>query len=171
MDRRPAAEDRPAAGERPNPVPGRRIGEHGVIGDLQTCALVASDGPLDYLCWPNLDSAAVFAALLDPVEGGEFSLAPDLPGAWRMQSYLPETNVLATRWMGDGGGSQVVDFMPHPEGRGGLPHRLVRRVRVTRGQVRFTAGCRPCFGYANALGLFSEELDLRGERSAISRKA
>ena len=148
MDSRPAAEDLAVSGARPNPMPGRRIGEHGVIGDLQTCALVASDGTLDYLCWPNLDSATVFAALLDPAVGGEFSLAPDLADARRTQSYLPDTNVLATRWTNDIGSAEVVDFMLHPQARVGLRHRLVRRVRVTRGEVVFNACCRPRFDYA-----------------------
>ncbi|HEY4291609.1 trehalase-like domain-containing protein [Luteibacter sp.] len=49
---------------RENPVPGRGIGEHGVIGNQDTIALVAIDGTIDFLCWPHLDSPTVFAALL-----------------------------------------------------------------------------------------------------------
>src|ERR1700688_1077971 len=55
----------------PNPAPLRAIGEHGIIGNLGTAALVALDGTIDFLCWPNLDSPSIFAALLDPAEGGD----------------------------------------------------------------------------------------------------
>lgn len=83
----------------PNPPPLRAIGEHGIIGNLGTAALVALDGTIDFLCWPNLDSPSIFAALLDPDEGGEFSLAPTLRGTRTIQLYLPDTNVLMTRWL------------------------------------------------------------------------
>src|ERR1035441_5271370 len=69
----------------PNPAPLRAIGEHGIIGNLGTAALVALDGTIDFLCWPNLDSPSIFAALLDPDEGGEFSLAPTLRGTRTIQ--------------------------------------------------------------------------------------
>jgi GH15 family glucan-1,4-alpha-glucosidase len=49
-----------------NPVPGRSIEEHGIVGNLETAALVALDGTIDFMCWPNFDSPTVFAALLDP---------------------------------------------------------------------------------------------------------
>lgn len=71
--------------EKLNPIPGRSIGEHGVIGNLDTAALVATDGAVDFMCWPHLDSPSMFAALLDPERGGEFELAPVLQGARTMQ--------------------------------------------------------------------------------------
>lgn len=69
----------------------RKIEDHGVIGDLRTCALIANDGSLDYFCWPDLDSPSVFSALLDRDEAGLFSLSPDWPDARRIQLYLPDT--------------------------------------------------------------------------------
>jgi GH15 family glucan-1,4-alpha-glucosidase len=84
----------------PNPVPGRSIEEHG-IGNLETAALVALDGTIDFMCWPNFDSLTVFAALLDPECGGCFELAPVLEEARSAQLYLPDTNVLTTRWLSE----------------------------------------------------------------------
>ena len=120
------------------------IAEHGLIGDLRTTALIANDGAIDFLCWPRFDSPSVFARLLDP-EGGAFELAPDLPGARRQQIYLPDTNVLITRWLSEDAVAEVTDLMPVADGG---PQRLVRIVSCVRGAVRFRAACAPRFGYA-----------------------
>ena len=45
------------------------IAEHGLIGDLQTTALVDTDGTIDFFCCPRVDSPTVFGALLDAREG------------------------------------------------------------------------------------------------------
>jgi GH15 family glucan-1,4-alpha-glucosidase len=76
---------------------GRATSEHGIIGNLKTAALVSLDATVDFMCWPSLDSPTVFAALLDPEKGGEFSLSPHLDNSRVMQSYLTETNILTTR--------------------------------------------------------------------------
>ena len=52
------------------------IGAHGLIGDLQTAALVTTDGTLDFFCCPRFDSPSVFASLLDAENGGYFRIAP-----------------------------------------------------------------------------------------------
>jgi GH15 family glucan-1,4-alpha-glucosidase len=131
--------------------PRRTIGEHGIIGNLETAALVASDGTVDYLCWPALDSPTIFADLLDEGSGGAFSLAPELEDARRLQLYIPDTNVLMTSWTGETGSAEVVDLMPHPgtKALSGVDARcLVRRVTATRGTVTFNASCAPRFDYA-----------------------
>jgi GH15 family glucan-1,4-alpha-glucosidase len=123
--------------EKLNPMPGRSIGEHGVIGNLDTAALIATDGTIDFMCWPHLDSPSMFAALLDPERGGEFELAPVLPGARSTQLYVPDTNVLTTGWLAPDGSAEVTDLMPHPDMDGAVQTVLIRRVRATRGSVQF----------------------------------
>ena len=129
--------------------PLRTIGNHGIIGDLETAALVACDGTIDYLCWPALDSPTIFADLLDSGTGGAFTIEPDLEQPRHLQLYVPDTNVLVTRWMTEEGSAEVVDLMPYPKAR---PSRsaqcLIRRITVTRGTVRFTVRCMPRFDYA-----------------------
>lgn len=134
-----------------NPMPGRTIGEHGIIGNLDTAALVATDGTMDFLCWPHLDSPTVFAALLDPEKGGEFSITPDLAKARTVQLYIPETNILITRWMAVEGSVEVTDFMPHPETDVRVHGSVIRRVRVMRGSVAVRACCRPRLDYARGV--------------------
>src|SRR5262249_16891525 len=101
------------------------IGDHGVIGDLHTVALVGMDVSIDFLCLPHFDSPSVFAALVDADRGGRFQIAPVLEGAARKQLYLPDTNVLLTRFLDADGVAEVSDFMPVEDA--GQAHNLVRR--------------------------------------------
>ena len=48
------------------------ISDHGLIGDLQSAALVATDGTVDWMCLPRCDSLSVFASLRDAERGGRF---------------------------------------------------------------------------------------------------
>lgn len=139
------------AGGRPAPhqAPPRRIADHGAVGDLNTLALIATDGTVDFLCWPCFDSPTIFAGLLDPGNGGVFELAPQIPGARSVQMYIPETNVLSTRWLGEEASAEIIDFMPTPEGADTpCPTRLIRRVTCTRGTVSVHLRCAPRFDYA-----------------------
>ncbi|KOC92868.1 glycoside hydrolase family 15 protein [Winslowiella iniecta] len=127
----------------------REIGDHGVIGDLRTCALIANDGTIDYFCWPNLDSPSVFTALLDSDESGLFSIAPDWTDARRQQLYLPDTNILQTRWLAKEGVAEITDYMPLCEEQDKQP-RIIRRVKMVRGEARFQLRCAPVHDYARA---------------------
>ena len=124
------------------------IGEYGVIGDLHTVALVGMDGSIDFLCLPHFDSPSVFAALVDADHGGRFKIAPLLAGAARKQLYLPDTNVLLTRFLDAHGVAELSDFMPTEDA--GQAHNLVRRAKTVRGEVRFEMRCDPRFDYARA---------------------
>lgn len=135
----------------PQPAPARPprpIGEHGAIGNLATMALVALDGAIDFLCWPDFDSPSVFAALLDPDRGGHFALAPRIADARVVQTYVPDTNVLLTHWLGEDASVEILDLMSGPEELGHGPARLLRRVRAVRGEVRLELDCQPRLDYA-----------------------
>ncbi len=131
-----------------NPLPGRSIGDHGIIGNLETAALVARDGAIDFLCWPRFDSPTIFAALLDPEKGGAFEIEPQLADAKTYQLYLPGTNVLMTRFLSEAGSVEITDLMPHPEAKGAARCCLIRSVRAIRGHIAFKVTCRPRFDYA-----------------------
>lgn len=128
--------------------PPRPIADHGAIGNMATIALVATDGTVDFLCWPDFDSPSVFAALLDPERGGHFTVAPEDGDMRVIQTYLPDTNVLLTQWLGEECNVEVTDFMVGPEELGHGPVRLLRRVRVSRGQARIGIDCQPRLDYA-----------------------
>ncbi len=67
------------------------IEDHGLIGDLQTAALVATDGTIDWFCAPRFDSPSIFCSLLDRDRGGHFQIAPDGVDYTTKQLYLPGT--------------------------------------------------------------------------------
>ncbi|MBV9383616.1 MAG: glycoside hydrolase family 15 protein, partial [Streptosporangiaceae bacterium] len=124
------------------------ISDHGLIGDLQTAALVTTDGTVDWFCCPRFDSPSVFASLLDADHGGHFRVAPDRDDYVSKQLYLPDTAILITRFMTPDGVGEVQDFMPVTGGGATDRHRLVRQFRVVRGTMRFRFDVRPGFDYA-----------------------
>src|SRR6478735_7117063 len=79
------------------------IADHGLIGDLQTAALVATDGAIDWYCCPRFDSPSVFARILDHGRGGYFRIAPESEDCVVKQLYFPDTAVLITRFMSEEG--------------------------------------------------------------------
>ena len=124
------------------------IADHGLIGDLQTSALVSTDGSIDWFCAPRFDSPSVFGALLDHQRGGHFRIRPTVDVFTSKQLYLPDTAVLVTRFMTEEGVGEVVDFMP--VGNSMIPasrHRIVRAVRCVRGQMSFAMDIAPRFDY------------------------
>ncbi|MFF3409655.1 glycoside hydrolase family 15 protein [Streptomyces sp. NPDC002742] len=133
------------------------IADHGLVGDLQTAALVSSRGVVNWFPAPRFDSPSVFASLLDHDGGGYFRLAPDHPeGTWR-QLYYPDTAVVVTRFMSPDGVGEIIDHMPVLPGPTPTDrHSLVRIVRSVRGTVHFALECRPRFDYARA----THELEL-----------
>ncbi|WP_424135354.1 glycoside hydrolase family 15 protein [Roseomonas chloroacetimidivorans] len=124
---------------------GEPIENHGIVGDLRTAALVGLDGAVDFLCWPRFDSPSVFASLLDDEKGGRFELAPVLDGARHRQLYLPDTNILLTRFLSHHGVAEISDYMAL-----GPSQRLVRRAKAVRDPMRFRMRCAPRFDYGRA---------------------
>jgi GH15 family glucan-1,4-alpha-glucosidase len=126
------------------------ISDHGLIGDLQTAALVSTDGVVDWFCCPRFDSPSVFASLLDADKGGYFRIAPDRDDYVSRQLYFPDTAVLITRFLTPDGVGEIHDFMPVAGKQVTDRHRLARQVRVVRGTMRFVADLQPAFDYARA---------------------
>ncbi|MGI9116347.1 MAG: glycoside hydrolase family 15 protein [Gaiellales bacterium] len=125
------------------------IEDHGIIGDLHSVALVAQDGTIDWYCCPRFDSPSVFGAILDAEKGGAFKISPVDEDVRTKQLYLPDTNVLITRFLSDQGVGEVIDFMPigsADEDR----HRIVRMVQCVRGHMHFQLDCTPRFDYGRA---------------------
>ena len=108
-----------------------RIEDYALIGDCETCALVARDGSLDWLCLPRFDSPACFAALLGTPEHGRWLLAPAAEIRAVRRRYREGSLVLETEFTTAGGTVAVIDCMP---GRGRYPH-VVRVVEGRRGEV------------------------------------
>ena len=128
-----------------------RIEQYGVIGDLHTAALVGVDGSIDWLCFPHFDSPSVFAAILDYRRGGHFRIAAASQNAVQRQLYVPDTNVLVTRFQAPDGVGEVQDCMPietDEYGQEAETHKLIRTVTAVRGTVVFDLECRPAFDYA-----------------------
>ncbi|GGF46445.1 glucoamylase [Marmoricola endophyticus] len=129
------------------------IAEHGLIGDLRTCALVGSDGTIDWFCAPRFDSPSIFASVLDDEKGGDWRIHPKGEVIRTQQYYFPDTNILVTRFLTDHGVTELHDFMPvmraHDEGH---RQRLVRRVVAVRGsaELAMRMAARPDYGRADS---------------------
>lgn len=124
----------------------KTIDNYGVIGDLHTVALVGTDGSIDWCCLPRFDSPSVFGAILDDEKGGYFRIWGTAEGRYK-QMYLPESNVLMTRFLSPDGVGELIDFMPWKSGETGL-QGVVRIARCVRGSVSFRMECVPAFDYA-----------------------
>jgi GH15 family glucan-1,4-alpha-glucosidase len=123
-----------------------RIEDHGIIGDLSTVALVCTNGTIDFLCLPDFDSPTCFASLLDDRKGGYFSLCPRGDDYTSRQMYLPDTNILVTRFLSESSLVEVLDFMTISAED--APQLVVRIAHVVRGEVGFDFECLPALNYA-----------------------
>jgi len=124
------------------------IENYGIIGDMHTAALVGMNGSIDFMCFPHFDSPSIFCSLLDRKRGGKFVISPSHNGARQKQIYLPDSNVLITRFLFSEGVAELSDFMPvqHDEHN----HRLVRRIKTIRGRIHYRMICEPRFDYGRA---------------------
>ena len=122
------------------------IEDHGIIGDLHTAALVGMDGAIDFLCAPRFDSPSIFGRLLDP-EAGSFDLYPELPEPRQKQLYLPDTNILLTRFLSEDGIAEISDFMPVGPAEENGRRIIVRRAKAVHGRIRFRVRCAPRYDY------------------------
>ena len=143
------------------------IENYGVIGNLQTVALIGMDGSIDFLCFPYFDSPSIFASLLDSERGGRFILSPTFQHRRPKQMYLSNSNILLTRFLSPDGVVEVCDFMPISleSGRDRVEpvHQLIRRAKCVRGEVQFQMACDPRLDYGRA----KQQVKLLSEKEAL----
>ena len=119
------------------------IGDYGVLGDGRGAALLALDGSIDWWAAPNLDSSPPFAALLDPVAGGRFSIRPVNPETTVSRRYAPHTNQLETTFTTPTGQVRITDSL-NSGNAGALPwSELGRRIDGILGSVQLELEVRP----------------------------
>ncbi len=146
------------------------IENYGIIGNMRTAALIAVDGSIDWFCFPHFDSPSVFAAILDDKKGGRFQITSTSEDVHYKQLYWPDTNVLITRFLCHDGVGELQDFMPVGAARRDSSSQLIRRVRVSRGQMQFRIVCEPAFDYARGshdLKLTADGAVFRAERLTL----
>src|SRR5262249_13825630 len=109
---------------------------------------------------------SAFGRILDDRKGGYWSLSPVTESKLR-QMYLPDTNVLVTRFFSDQGMAEITDFMPVGREAGGeteqSARQLVRIVKSITGSIRFRMECHPAFDYARA----SHDLEFSPDRLSV----
>lgn len=131
------------------------IEDYGIIGNLETCALVGRDGAIDWLCLPFLESASVFAAVLDAKRGGLFRISPSIEYE-SVQAYIRYTNILQTRFISALGEVTITDFMPiRPKGDDAFVISLFRKVSCIKGKMPLEVVFEPRFDYARATTTFA----------------
>jgi alpha,alpha-trehalase len=145
----------PAA--RPPAAAFKPIAEYGLLADCNSAALVHRDGSIDWLCLPRYDSAAVFAAILDPA-AGHWAIRPTAPFDVERR-YLPGTLVVETTFTTGSGSVRLCDALAFAEGQRGhalgydAPHELLRAVEAVEGEVELELELapRPEFGLIKPL--------------------
>jgi GH15 family glucan-1,4-alpha-glucosidase len=119
--------------------------DYGLIGDLESAALVGRTGAVDWLCLPRFDSASCFTALLGDERHGRWLVAPAGEVQATSRRYRPGTLVLETDFETAEGAVRLIDFMPR---RAHGPPRVMRIVEGLRGRVpmRMELSVRPDYG-------------------------
>ncbi|MGO9320063.1 MAG: glycoside hydrolase family 15 protein [Solirubrobacteraceae bacterium] len=160
-----AGASQPAAvvhGSRPTAIdsPFPPIADYGFLSDCHTCALVASDGSIEWMCLPHFDSPSIFGAVLDR-GAGSWRVGPYgiyVPAGRR---YIPGTNIIETTWMTPQGWLRVVEALtigPWHDNKHGSSHTrpptdydadhlVVRIVECIQGQVQVEIVCEPMLDY------------------------
>lgn len=150
----------------------KKIEEYGIIGNLETAALVGVDGSIDWLCTPHLESASVFAAILDCDKGGLFRIHPAQPFQSK-QRYIEKTNVLQTVFRSSGGLLTLTDFMTPVYEVGGMtgkPRSLFRKIECTDGEIQVDVLFAPRFDYARVVPILERRqggICARGGQQAL----
>ena len=129
------------------------ISDYAIIGDMRTCALVGTDGSIDWFCTPRFDSPSVFGALLDQKKGGHFSIRPDSDSFEVNQRYEDLTNILVTEFRTKTGSFALTDFMPCFKVSSAmiLSGEIHRRISCTSGTMDVRVVLKPRMNYASVV--------------------
>jgi len=119
------------------------IADYALIGDGRTAAMVARNGSIDFLCLPNFDSDACFAAMIGDQSNGCWQIAPTGFVTAVERRYRGDTLILETDHSTDSGAVRVTDFMPWHDGE----PMVVRMVEGLSGEVEMASLLRPRFDY------------------------
>lgn len=134
-----------------------RLKDYGVIGNLNTCALISNEGSVDWCCFPHLESPSVFAGILDQKNGGRFVIQPNhlFQSA---QKYLRNSNVLETTFFSVYGNAKLTDFMPilNGENQTRLRQAIYRKLTCTSGSMIFKVVFSPKFNYGRGKTVFRQ---------------
>jgi len=122
------------------------IQNYGIIGNLNTVALVSLKGSIDFMSFPRFDSPTIFTKLLDAAKGGSFSIQPAHADITYKQLYFPDSTILITRFFSNEGIAELIDFMPLQKFEADCS--VIRKVKVIRGSIAFKMKCSPRFNYA-----------------------
>jgi GH15 family glucan-1,4-alpha-glucosidase len=148
------------------------IANHGLIGNMQTAALVTTDGTIDWFCAPRFDSPSVFGCLLDNDHGGHLRTRPTVDVFTQQQLYYPDTAILVTRFLTEAGVGEVIDFMPVSNSAVASDRQqLVRMVRCVRGEMAFAIEIAPRFDYGrepHETHVTEDGVVFQGARNALS---
>jgi len=123
---------------------------YGIVGNMETVALIASDGSIDWMCLPHLESESVFASLLDKDKGGFFRISPRVSFT-SSQQYEGHTNILKTKFICSSGKGELIDFMP-PFKKSKYWHKqqiLFRKLKCVKGYIPWRLVFQPRFKYAS----------------------
>jgi GH15 family glucan-1,4-alpha-glucosidase len=126
------------------------IEDYGLLGDLQTAALVSRDGSIDWLCLPHFDSGACFARLLGTEEHGFWRIAPGGPPGTVTsvkRRYRDRTLVLETEFETADGAVLLTDCMPIRERN----PQIVRLIQGLRGRVDMRMDLVVRFDYGESI--------------------
>ncbi|TWV95721.1 glycoside hydrolase family 15 protein [Chitinophaga pinensis] len=143
--------------------PYQRIENYGIIGNLETVALVSLTGSIDFMCFPRFDAPSIFASLLDSTKGGFFSVEPQMGEYNSKQLYIPGTAILLTRYFSESGIAELTDYMPLQAAGDETDSTIVRKIKAIRGDITFKVHCAPRFDYAAA----KHEAELKQKKNEI----
>jgi GH15 family glucan-1,4-alpha-glucosidase len=131
------------------------IEKYGLIGDLESCALVGENGSIDWLCWPRTDSPSVFGGLLAVRKGGHFAVSPKQINSKKFlkeQKYWPNSNILQSNFESKNTRAKMIDLMvPKTVSKEKI---LIRKLFVTEGRMEFSLNFGPKFNYGKADGQY-----------------